>query len=159
MPARPSSACWLSRPASVLRHWRRRWCELLLGRHVAERHLVEHRRQYVSEKPELADLPYLKCQRQRDRFLGPAESHEPFDATPLVDRVEGFACRVFHHGAHRTIVVRRLIDENLNFLKASGDGLAHAAMAGIDDVAVTAILFGFDHWRLDNTDGLDGGQK
>jgi hypothetical protein len=54
--------------------------QLLLGRHVAQRHLFEHRGKDIREQTQLADLANGKREGDRNRLLGPAESNKTFDA-------------------------------------------------------------------------------
>ena len=57
------------------------------------------------------------------------------------------------------IVLGGLDDEHVDLFEAGGDGLLHAAVAGIDDEAVAAIGFGRNDGRLDDADGLDRRQQ
>ena len=50
-------------------------------------------------------------------------------------------------------------DQHVDLLETGGDRLLHAAMTGIDDVAIAAIGLGSDDGRLDDADGLDRRQQ
>ncbi|MNI34169.1 hypothetical protein D3C73_881520 [compost metagenome] len=132
--------------------------QLLFGRHIAQRHLFEHGRQDIGQQAQFADLANGQGKSDGNHFFCPAEGDEPLDTAPLVDRVQRFAHAVFDHRAHGPVVVRGVDDEDLDFLQASGDREADAAMAHVDDKAITAIGFRRDDGWLDDTDGLDGRQ-
>nr|BAB16213.1 hypothetical protein [Rhizobium rhizogenes] len=133
--------------------------KLLLVRHVAERHLIEHGGQDVGEQPQLANLPDGQGKCDGNCFLGPVESDQAFDPAPLVDRVQRFACDVLDHGPHGAIVVGGFDDENLDFFEPRGDRHAGAPMAGFDDVAIPATDLGKDDRRLDDADGFYRGEQ
>ena len=132
--------------------------QLLLGRHVTQSHLFEHGGKHFGKQAQLADLADGKGKSDGDRFLGPAESDKAFDAAPLVDGIERFADAVLDHGTHRAIVVGGVRDEDFDLVEACGDGKAHTAMAGVNDITISAIRFRSDHRRLNDADGLDGRQ-
>lgn len=103
--------------------------------------MVEHGRQHIGQESELPDLADRQCERHADRFLGPAQRNQAFDAAPLVDGVERLAGDVFHHRAHCTVVVGSFDDEDGDFLHSRCDSLLHAAVSGLDDVAIATVDF------------------
>src|SRR4029077_9344998 len=96
--------------------------------HVALRHLVEHRRQHIGEQAKLANLADGLRQRDADRLLGPAERDEPFDGTPLIDRIERLMRQRLRERAYGAAILSAVNDKNRDLLKARGDGLLDAAM-------------------------------
>jgi hypothetical protein len=71
-----------------------------------------------------ADIPSER-EGDRNRFFGPADSNELFDAPPLINRVEWLTSAVLDHRSHGTprtwIGVGGVCDEDLDFAQASGD--------------------------------------
>jgi hypothetical protein len=133
--------------------------KLPLVGHVALRHMVEHRGQDVRQQSQLLDLAYGQSQRHIDRLLGPTERDQSLDRPPLIDRIQRLAGDVLDHRAHRAIVIGGLDNEHVDLLETGCDRLLHAAVTGIDDIAVAAAGFGDNEGRLYDADGLDRRQQ
>ncbi len=129
--------------------------QLLLGRHVTQRHLLQHSWQHIGKQAQLTDLADRKSESDGDRFLGPAESNKAFNTSPLVYRIERFTDAVLDHGTHRAIVVGCINDEYFDFFETGRDGETHPTMPGVNDITISAIRFRSDHRRLNDADGLD----
>ncbi len=130
--------------------------QLLLVRHAAERHHVEHRRMQMRQQLQAADGAHRQRQRVADRLLVPALGLEPLDRAPDVHTRHRGADQVLGDRAHRIGGLVSIAHHHVDCRQSGLDRGLHPAVANDDH---QPVVLRDDGGRLDDADRLDRGDQ